>query len=58
MYDKYELAIFKNGNFVQPRRLQPVPAWADIFEDWQNSVAGYVPVEQVQAILEDLCDYA
>lgn len=58
-YSAFEVAIFDaDDNWVSPRkdrRLRDKP-WAELFEDADVAVAGYVPRETIAQILEDLAN--
>ena len=58
-YEEMELALFKNGEWVQPRedeKIKSFPRYAELEERYEKgnvAVAGYVPVD----LLQDLYDY-
>ena len=44
-YDEIEVAIIHKGALINPRRVEGLSHydWVNFFEDWDASVAGYVP---------------
>jgi RNA-binding protein YlmH len=58
-YTEMELALFKNGGWVQPRedeKIKQFPRYLELeerYEEGDVAVAGYVPVD----LLQDLYDY-
>lgn len=54
-YTKWELGILKNGKLVHPNAVHStLEKFNELFESGNSPIAGYVPTETVQSLLDEL----
>jgi hypothetical protein len=59
-YDNFEIALLKSSSIkwkiFQPRDYFPVEKfnWVELFDEGDFAVAGWIPISQIEKIIEDL----